>query len=102
MFKELMCLGVVHRPGRGQPRVRPTRVCGDKGYSSREMRACLRRSNLLPCSKVSAHSNRDVVAGFGLRLWLFSLTGSSAMNSAHKNSEHCPSSGPPDWSLPLD
>ena len=36
VFEELMTLGWVQRNGRGHPRIRPQRVCGDKGYSSRE------------------------------------------------------------------
>jgi transposase len=35
--------GAVKRPGRGRPRVRPQRVRGDKGYSSRTVRRYLRR-----------------------------------------------------------
>ena len=42
VFEELMTRGVVKRPGRGRPRIRPQRVCGDKGYSSRKIRAYLR------------------------------------------------------------
>ena len=37
-------------------------------------------------STVSAHSNSDAVAGFGLRLRPLGFIGSSAMNSAHENS----------------
>ena len=46
MFEELMTGGVVKRPGGGRPRVRPQRVCGDKGYSSRKIRAYLRRRGI--------------------------------------------------------
>jgi transposase len=38
-----MAAGAVRRPGRGRPRVRPGRLVGDKGYSSRAIRAHLRR-----------------------------------------------------------
>ncbi len=46
VFEELMTRGVVKRPGRGRPRIRPQRVCGDKGYSSRKIRAYLRRRGI--------------------------------------------------------
>ena len=46
VFEELMTGGVVKRPGGGRPRVRPQRVCGDKGYSSRKIRAYLRRRGI--------------------------------------------------------
>jgi len=34
--------GAVKRAGRGRPRLRPDRVAGDKGYSSRAARRYLR------------------------------------------------------------
>ena len=46
VFEELMTEGAVKRPGRGRPRIRPGRVCGDKGYSSRKIRAYLRRRGI--------------------------------------------------------
>ena len=46
VFEELMTEGAVKRPGRGRPRIRPGRVCGDKGYSSRKIRAYLRRQGI--------------------------------------------------------
>jgi len=36
----------VPRPGPGRPRTRPARVLGDKAYSSRANRACLRRRGI--------------------------------------------------------
>ena len=42
VFEQLMTGGVVKRPGGDRPRVRPKRVCGDKGYSSRKIRSYLR------------------------------------------------------------
>ena len=42
VFEQLMTGGMVKRPGGGRPRVRPKRVCGDKGYSSRKIRQYLR------------------------------------------------------------
>ena len=38
--------GSVKRPGRGRPRLRPTRVAGDKGYSSRAIRRHCRRRGI--------------------------------------------------------
>ena len=46
VFEELMTQGAVKRPGSGRPRIRPQRVCGDKGYSSRKIRAYLRRRGI--------------------------------------------------------
>lgn len=42
MFMPLLEQGSVKRQGRGRPRRRPQRVVGDKGYSSRRIRAWLR------------------------------------------------------------
>ena len=38
--------GAGKRPGRGRPRLRPQRSVGDKGYSSRKIRASLRRRGI--------------------------------------------------------
>ena len=46
VFEQLMTVGMVKRPGSGRPRVRPKRVCGDKGYSSRKIRQYLRRRGI--------------------------------------------------------
>ena len=46
VFEQLMTGGVVKRPSGGRPRVRPKRVCGDKGYSSRKIRSYLRRRGI--------------------------------------------------------
>jgi antitoxin (DNA-binding transcriptional repressor) of toxin-antitoxin stability system len=42
-FGALTEIGAVKRAGRGRPRIRPERVVGDKGYSSKKIRAYLRR-----------------------------------------------------------
>ncbi len=47
VFEELMTRGAVRRPGGGRPRIRPKRVCGDKGYSSRKIRSYLRRRGMM-------------------------------------------------------
>ena len=46
VFEQLMAQGAVKRPGRGRPKGRPRRVAGDKGYSSRQIRAYLRRRGI--------------------------------------------------------
>ena len=46
MFEELMTQGEVRRSGRGRPRIKPRRVCDGKGYSSRRIRAYLRRRGI--------------------------------------------------------
>jgi transposase len=45
-FERLMEQGAVKRPGRGRPRLRPRRIVGDKGYSSRKIRSYLRRHGI--------------------------------------------------------
>ncbi len=42
----LLDRGAVKRPGRGRPRLRPDRIAGDKGYSSRWARGELRRRGI--------------------------------------------------------
>ena len=46
VFEQLMTQGAVARADGGHPRIRPKRVCGDKGYSSRKIRAYLRRRGI--------------------------------------------------------
>ncbi len=45
-FERLLEQGAVKRPGRGRPKLRPTRLVGDKGYSSRKIRAYVRRRGI--------------------------------------------------------
>ena len=42
VFEALMDHGAVQRPRGGRPKLRPRRVIGDKGYSSRQIRYYLR------------------------------------------------------------
>ena len=42
----LLDAGAVPRPGCGRPKLRPQRVAGDKGYSSRKARGELRRRGI--------------------------------------------------------
>jgi transposase len=46
MFETLMEHGAVKRAGRGRPRLRPGRIVGDKGYSSRRIRQYARRRGM--------------------------------------------------------
>lgn len=46
MFEFLMERGAVKRRRGGRPRLRPDRVAGDKGYSSRKIRRYLRRRGI--------------------------------------------------------
>ena len=46
VFEQLMEQGAVKREGSGRPRIRPHRVSGDKGYSSRKIRLYLRRRGI--------------------------------------------------------
>ena len=46
VFEELMTLGEVKRTERGHPRIRPQRVCGDKGYSNRKIHSYLCRRGI--------------------------------------------------------
>jgi len=42
VFNELMERGAIRRPGHGRSRLRPRALLGDKGYSTRAVRAYLR------------------------------------------------------------
>jgi transposase len=46
VVETLLEQGAVKRPGRGRPKLRPKRVVGDKGSSSRKIRAYLRRRGI--------------------------------------------------------
>ena len=46
VFEALMETGAVKRVGRGRPRIRPARIAGDKGYSSKKIRRYLRRRGI--------------------------------------------------------
>ena len=45
-FETLMEQGAVKRTGRGRPKLRPGRIVGDKGYSSRQIRQYVRRHGM--------------------------------------------------------
>jgi transposase len=46
VFPRLLAQGAVRRLGRGRPRLRPRRVSGDKGYSSRAIRRICRQRGI--------------------------------------------------------
>ena len=46
ILPKLMAGGAVKRVGRGRPRLRPKRIVGDKGYSSRTNRRSMRRRGI--------------------------------------------------------
>lgn len=46
VFEQLLEQGAVKRLGRGRPKLRPRRIVGDKGYSSRKIRTFLRRRGI--------------------------------------------------------
>ncbi len=55
----LLDRGAVTRPGRGRPKLRPRRVAGDKGYSSRPARRELRRRGIGPVIPTKSNERRD-------------------------------------------
>ena len=57
-FEQLMEQGAVKRPGCGRPRLRPRRVVGDKGYSSRKIRQYLRRRGIRMTIPHKQHERR--------------------------------------------
>ncbi len=60
VFEALMETGAIKRAGRGRPRLRPDRVVGDKGYSSKKIRDYLRRRGI---GSVIARQNNERRAG---------------------------------------
>jgi transposase len=65
VFEPLMEIGGVKRRGRGRPRIRPDRVAGDKGYSSRKIRRYLRKRGIgvvIPRQKRERRSRFDKTA----------------------------------------
>lgn len=46
VFESLMQQGAVKRVGRGRPKLRPRRIVGDKGYSSRKIRRYARQHGI--------------------------------------------------------
>lgn len=46
VFERVMAGGAVRRPGSGRPKQRPHRMVGDKAYSTRAIRAYLRRHGI--------------------------------------------------------
>ncbi len=51
--------GAIRKPGRGRPRLRPRRLAGDKGYSSRTARDRLRRRGIRPVIPTKSNERRQ-------------------------------------------
>lgn len=66
-FAPLMERGAVKRRGRGRPRLRPKRVVGDKGYSSRTIRRYCHRRGIQPVIPTKANERRQ--PGFDRELY---------------------------------
>lgn len=59
-FEPVMEQGEVKRAGRGRPRVRPHRICADKGYAKGVIRRYLRRRGIR--ITIARRSNEHIVA----------------------------------------
>ena len=55
----LISRGAIRRIGRGRPRLRPTKLVGDKAYSSRSIRLALRRRGIIPVIPTKANERRQ-------------------------------------------
>lgn len=66
-FEMLMEQGAVKRVGRGRPRLRPKRVLGDKGYSSRKIRHYLKQRGI--GSTIPRRSNETRTGPFNRALY---------------------------------
>ena len=55
----LISRGAIRRIGRGRPRLRPTKLVGDKAYSSRSIRLALRRRGITPVIPTKANERRQ-------------------------------------------
>lgn len=62
IFEKLLNSGALNRPGCGRPKCRPKRMAGDKGYSSRTIRALLRRRGIR--ITIPHKSNERTASGF--------------------------------------
>jgi transposase len=51
--------GAIRRLGRGRPRLRPAKMVGDKGYSSRSIRRALRKRGIIPVIPTKANERRQ-------------------------------------------
>ena len=51
--------GAIRRIGRGRPRLRPTKLVGDKAYSSRSIRLALRKRGITPVIPTKANERRQ-------------------------------------------
>src|SRR3954463_9907211 len=55
----LISRGAIRRIGRGRPRLRPTKLVGDKAYSRRSIRLALRRRGITPVIPTKANECRQ-------------------------------------------
>jgi transposase len=55
----LISRGAIRRIGRGRPRLRPTKLVGDKAYSSRSIRLALRKRGIIPVIPTKANERRQ-------------------------------------------
>ena len=55
----LISRGAIRRIGRGRPRLRPTKLVGDKAYSSRSIRLALRKRGITPVIPTKANERRQ-------------------------------------------
>jgi transposase len=58
VFPQLLAQGAVKRQGPGRPRLRPGRIAGDKGYSSRTIRQRCRRRGIRTSIPRKANEHR--------------------------------------------
>jgi transposase len=73
VFEALMEQGAVKRQGSGRPRIRPRRVVGDKGYSSRKIRAYCRRRGIrytIPRKENEKHRGKFDKSAYRQRSWV--------------------------------
>ena len=55
----LISRGAIRRIGQGRPRLRPTKLVGDKAYSSRSIRLALRKRGIIPVIPTKANERRQ-------------------------------------------
>ena len=55
----LISRGAIRRIGQGRPRLRPTKLVGDKAYSSRSIRLALRKRGITPVIPTKANERRQ-------------------------------------------
>ena len=81
----------IRRPGPGRPRTRPSRLLGDKAYSSAAIRSHLRRRHIKTTIPEPADQvrNRKVRGSRGGRPPAFDTTAYKDRNVAEMSEPHC-------------